>query len=70
MTTRLDLLRKFNQATDRDEMYRIIEQALDLVTYAEASKAFAEGRVKKLEEQVKRQVDIITNLEAALKTSR
>ena len=51
---------------DAAELYRLVEEALELADFYAAKKAFAEARVAKLTEQVARQSAMIENLEKTM----
>lgn len=55
-----------NQTSNPDELIRLISSSIDYIRFVEASLAIAKGNERKLQEQVKRQADMITNLEKTL----
>ena len=55
-----------NQTSDPDDLIKLIGQSIDYIRFVEASLAIAKGNERKLQEQVKRQADMITNLEKTL----
>lgn len=55
---------------DCDKTYALMNEMLDALSETEDKVAFAEGRVKKLNDQTQRQMAMIDNLEKTLRLKR
>ena len=66
MKTEQQILQEALKTHDPVQLYKLVQDALDLSKFHAAQKGFADLRVKKLEEQVKRQTAMIDNLEKTL----
>lgn len=63
---RLQILQQALATQDPAKLFSLVEEALALAQDEGISKAFAQSKVKKLEDQVRRQTVMIENLENAL----
>lgn len=66
MKTRDQLLQAFCVAVSRDDMAKLVTEALDSLQFAETIQGLAEARLKKAGEQIARQAKMIDELNQAL----
>lgn len=66
MDKRTELLQKALKTQDPATLFKLLESALDHVTFVEAQLAFSKKREQQLSDQVKRQASLIDNLEKTL----
>lgn len=62
-----EIMKKALVTQDPGRLFELLQEAIEEVKFLEAKNAFAEGKIKKLQDQVQRQVQMITNLENALR---
>ena len=66
MNTTIEIMKQALATHDPDKLFRLVEQAIELAKFEEGRRAIAQGKVAKLEEQVKRQREQIEKLEKTL----